>query len=288
MRKHLANIVRLLDIEVEDQGHWRQWRFTFSLYPLFLAPVRANVHEGNGIAALAPELEGAANLGARWIIGFLALHKAVVHGFHQRFCRAEVDPQRVVSALGGLAGVQVAVNVRPPKSVDRLLGVADQEQSPVGGVFCRAVNLIEDPVLNGRGVLELVDQGHRVLVEDSLSQAVCVGAHEGRVQPLQHVLESEGPFAPLEQLQSLLDAPGRVQPCGVLRGGKGAQGGFQASKLLEHGWQGRHRRRPVGAGVLHALRREPCPASLEVRSHQGIFTARPGRQRVQPSRHVLD
>ncbi len=93
---------------------------------------------------------------------------------------------------GGAARLQVAVNVRATKTVNGLFGFANQQQSALGVVVWCAVNLVKDAVLEGRGVLELVNQRHRVLGDDAIAQALTAGAVQRGVQALKHVGKAKG------------------------------------------------------------------------------------------------
>ena len=52
----------------------------------------------------------------------------------------------------------------------------NHEQGVLRAVVGRLVNRIKDAVLNGRRVLKFIDQGHRVLQCNAVSQAGCMGA----------------------------------------------------------------------------------------------------------------
>ena len=58
--------------------------------------------------------------------------------------------------IGLGCGLQVGVNIRAAKAVNRLLGVADQKQRPLLRLKQGAENL----VLQRVGVLKFVNQGH--------------------------------------------------------------------------------------------------------------------------------
>ncbi|MDT4817388.1 hypothetical protein FQZ97_504630 [compost metagenome] len=115
---------------------------------------------------------------------------AVRRGHHvQR--RAVVGAQGVVAPGGGGAGAQVGVDIGAAEGVDRLLGVADQEQAEVLRVLGDAVDTLEDAVLQRVGVLEFVDQRHRELLADALRQMLAAGAGQGAVEAQQQVVETE-------------------------------------------------------------------------------------------------
>ncbi len=65
-----------------------------------------------------------------------------------------------VAGVGAIARGEVGEQVGAAEAVDRLLGVADQEQRAMA--ILGAVDAVEDAELQRVGVLELVDQRHRV------------------------------------------------------------------------------------------------------------------------------
>ena len=93
---------------------------------------------------------------------------------------------------GGLAGararLQVGVDIRAAKTVDRLLGVADQQQAGAGPL---AVDALEDAPLQRVGVLEFINERHRVLAGDGLRQTLAADPMQGGVEPLEHVVVAE-------------------------------------------------------------------------------------------------
>ena len=103
------------------------------------------------------------------------MQEAMVDGLDQRLRGAVIDRQGIVAAFGGGARLQVAVNVGPTKAINRLLGIANQQQSTRRVVARGLVNRVKDAVLGGRRVLKFVDQGHRVLLCDALAQAFGMG-----------------------------------------------------------------------------------------------------------------
>ena len=123
--------------------------------------------------------------------------------------RAVIDRQLVMPPRGGRARPQVAVDIRATEAIDRLFGVADEQQGRLRVVVGHPIDPVEDAVLQGRGVLELVDQGHRVLPQDALAQALALRPRsdtgQGRVQAVQHVGKAEGAGALLEQQETAGD-----------------------------------------------------------------------------------
>ena len=57
--------------------------------------------------------------------------KAVIDRGHHRTAGTEVGAQRNVAAIGVLAGLQVGEDIRAAKSVDGLLGIANQQYGAV-------------------------------------------------------------------------------------------------------------------------------------------------------------
>ena len=151
---HIGN--RLIGGQVPER-HRRQ-RLAIDLQ-LLLAPLGQHRLERHRVFAIRPaEQERAA--------AFFGTLEHMVHRLDHRMAGAEVGAQGVVTTSGGLAGAQVRVDIRATERVDRLLGVADQEQATVEVVFFDAVDAVEDAVLHRVGVLELIDQGDRKLLAD--------------------------------------------------------------------------------------------------------------------------
>ena len=103
----------------------------------------------------------------------------MVDGLHGCGAGAEVGVQGVVAPQGGVTGREVGVDVPPAKAIDRLLGVADQNQGGVvsglwRGGFVNPVDPLEDTVLGRVGILEFVDHGHGELFAKALCQGLAV------------------------------------------------------------------------------------------------------------------
>ena len=144
-------------------------------------PLGLHAGKGQRVVLRLPVAKGTAGLAA------FGLGKAVVDRVHQRAGGAEIGLQRIVPPGGGPARLQVAGNVGAAKAINRLLGVANQQQGAGRVVLRHAVNLVKDLVLQRRGVLKLVNQRHRVLLHQALAQALGVGALQGCVQARQQV-----------------------------------------------------------------------------------------------------
>ena len=78
-------------------------------------------------------------------------------------------------------------------------------------MLLRAVELVEQAVLQRRGVLELVDQRHRVLRGDAFAQALAIRPGQGPVEPLRHVGKAKTPRLALELRHALLHTGGGMQ-----------------------------------------------------------------------------
>ena len=165
------------------------------------------------------------------------LHKPLVDGIDQRLCRAEVGVQHIVAAFGRRAGLQVAVNVRTAKTIDGLLGVANQQQSAFRAVACRLINLVKQAVLQRRGVLKLVNQRHRILRQNAGAQGRTVIARQRGIQPLQHVGKAKGTGLALEPQQALLHMDSGMQAQRHARGRQGIQCLQQLRQLRKFGGQ---------------------------------------------------
>ena len=107
----------------------------------------------------------------------------LVHGRQHRTVGTPVGAQR--EDLGALHGRQVGVDVTAPEGEDGLLGVTHQDQPGVVAVAAGLVGVdgAEDVPLDGVGVLELVDEGDRVLRGQAL------GRHRDIAEGVAHHLE---------------------------------------------------------------------------------------------------
>ena len=250
-------------------------------------PPGLHAQEGQRVGGLGRVLVGTSRLPVHESAltrALFGLGKQLVDGPHQRLGRAVVGAQHVVPAGGGFAGLEVGVDVGPPEAVDRLLGVADQHQRGVGRVVGNAVEAVEDAALQGRGVLELVDQGHRVLGEDALAQplgglAVVAGVQR-LVEPVQHVGEAEAAGLLLERGQAVADAHGRMQ---AQRGAHRRQGRQIGQQLLEGGKVlGQADRGPGLERLVHALRHQAGGGAGAQGQLVTQRVGRPGHQGVEP------
>ena len=177
------------------------------------------------------------------------------------------------------------MDVCATETVNRLLGVTDQQQRRVLPVFSDAVDGIEQLQLQRRGVLKFVHQRHRELRAQTLGQALAVvRPRQRRGQALQHVGKAKLRVAAFEFGQAGLHGGTGMQPCC----------GFEFGQLLQalqqvgvFGAHGRQVQRPgIGfAAIAQALGREAVPRrfphqGLEFR--QGTGALRPLLQALQP------
>ena len=177
-----------------------------------LAAQRAAMHHGHGLhlALLGGEHFAAAlgfnGLKGQGVFNALTVTKSVwrdlkpaVDHIDHGLGRPVIGAQHMVAACGGLACGQIAEDVGPAKAIDRLLGVADQEQRRVLPVLRGAVNAVKDAELQRRCVLKLVDHRHRKLLAQPLRQTLArVGIGQRHIQALQHVGKAKQAAAALE------------------------------------------------------------------------------------------
>ena len=112
------------------------------------------------------------------------------------------------------------VYVRAPEPVDRLLGITDQQQGTVGIIVCGSIDTVEEAVLQGRCVLEFVNQCYGVLRQNPRAQHSAVLACQSTVQALQHIREAKRPGLALEELHALLNLGGGVQAYSNMEAGQ--------------------------------------------------------------------
>ena len=228
----------------------------------------------------------------------LAPGKQAVDHIDHGLTGAVVGAQHVMPPFCGTSGIQVAVNVCTPKTVNGLFGVANEQQRARTAAFVTAccacietsashvVNLVKQPVLQGRSVLKLIHQRHRVLLPYVLAQPLATArAGQRGVQAGQHVLKPELPCALLEQGHALAHTCHRMGThCGAHRG-QGGQRGLQACKCLELSGQ-LQRCGPVGAGFGQAVWRQALPGGAgqrgQVRGVWPVAGSGPVRQRLDP------
>ena len=84
-----------------------------------------------------------------------------------------------------LAGFEVGEDIRAAEAVDGLLGIANQEQV----ILHSREHAREDVILQGVGVLKLVNEGCHVLPPQEGPQRGAAGARQAAVQARQQVVE---------------------------------------------------------------------------------------------------
>ena len=133
---------------------------------LVAAPGR-DLDIGDGIAGggIGLKAEGAARLG-------LGVAEEAIAGVHHGPGGAEVGRKRGVTSGGRVARGQIGMDVGAAKAVDGLLGVADQDEGGPGIVVGDPIDGVEDAVLDGVGILELIDQRHRELTTQGGGQGL--------------------------------------------------------------------------------------------------------------------
>lgn len=137
----------------------------------FLATLGQGISERHLIAFLVTEQKRTSTFRA-----LLCSREDMVDRLDHRVAGAIVGVQRVPATIGGLPGAQVGVNVGATEGIDRLLGVADQEQAGLLVVIFQAIDAVEDPVLHRIGVLKLIDQRHRKLLANQRCQPLTTSA----------------------------------------------------------------------------------------------------------------
>ena len=125
-----------------------------------LAAQRGVVHQGHGRDGAAADMQhfGTAvrfhALKRQRVLQSGAVAKGVCWNFKPTVDRIdhglggpEIGAQHMVAALGGSTRGQVAVNVGPPETINRLFGVTDQQQGRVLAVVGCAVNAVKNAEL---------------------------------------------------------------------------------------------------------------------------------------------
>ena len=254
------------------QGHGRNR--ALCAHQSLLASLSLDLDEGQRVVTF-PAVHERAFAARRVGVG-----KPVVDHADQGLGRAEIGLQHVMASRGGPARLHVAVDVGTAESINRLLGVPDQQQRTVPVVGPCLVNLVKDPVLQRRGVLELVNQDDRVLRQDALTQARAVYPPQRGVEAVQHVRKTEAAALALELEPPLRHLGRGMQPNGHADFGQLVDG------FLENGKLGKFRRqcnrRSIGfAGRQQTRRDKSFPAGLQVgfiRLYQAIGPVPEGAQ----------
>ena len=162
----------------------RSGRLTIDLKQRF-APLGFGRPERHLIVIAVTEQKGPAPL-----LTLLGAPEYMIDGLDHGMAGAKVFIQRVPAPSGGRARAQVGVDVSATERVDRLLGIAYEEEAGIAAVLFEAVDALENPVLHGVGVLELIDQCHGELFTNQGRQTLAPGAAQCRIEPEQHVIET--------------------------------------------------------------------------------------------------
>ena len=206
----------------------------FALHPLNFGRFRLHFSKRQRVA-----VRGSVAKRTRRVLTLRA-GKTSIHRLHQRRGGAEIGLQRIVPPRRGAAGLQVAVDVGTPKTIYRLLGVANQEHGTAGVVALHLVELIKDLVLQGRSVLKLIDHRHRILLQHARAQAlgpvwVCaVGAVQCVVQALLHIGKAEAATGALAQQHPC------THPTGGMQTQRHTYWGYRFAGVLQGGEFGKH------------------------------------------------
>ncbi len=149
--------------------------------------------------------------------GDLAEHKGVVHLAKQRIhavdhagSRTPVGIERIVSA-DFPTRFHVGEDVRAAKGVDRLLGIANQQQR---GIRLLPPDAAENTVLLGIGILKLIDHRDRKTLADRGRQRLAVFTVQRLVETAQHVIKAQlaaTAFLPRYRLADLPHGGGQHQ-----------------------------------------------------------------------------
>ena len=244
----------------------------------FFAPLGLDGQERHRVVAIFfPEQKRPAPRLAR-----LGTVEYMVHGTDHAMARTEVGAQGMQAASGGLTGAQVGVDVGAAEGVDRLLRVADQEQTAVGAVVFNAVDALEDPVLHRVGVLEFVDQRHRELLADQGRQALAAIALQRRIQAQQHVVEAHFRATALFFFEARTDPMGGV----LQHGGIGRRQAIETGLEPGHRVQARMIRRcALLPGFCHAVGGQAREAGADVQLFKGLVFG-PGFDFLEPGLEI--
>ena len=194
---------------------------------------------------------------------------------------AKVGVQRMQPATGGLAGAQVGVDVRATEGINRLFGVADEEQARFRGVVFDAVDGFEDAVLHRVGVLELIDQRDRELLADQGRQSLTGLSLQCGIEPEQHVIKAHLGTAALFCFKACAHPAGCVLQHGSIRAGQCIQRCFQPC----HGVQPRVMRGFALPGFGHAVWCQAGKAGAQIKLLLGLVR-RPRAELFKPGFEV--
>ncbi|CKS36919.1 Uncharacterised protein [Mycobacterium tuberculosis] len=168
--------------------------------------------------------------------GRIAQHR--LQALDQRPVAAPVDAQRV-AGIGGAGRLEVGVDVAAAKAVDRLLGIADQDQRRMP-----AKRALEHPPLHGVGILKLVHQHDPPAFPHPIA-SWRVGRLEGCRQTDQQIVESLRTQPALAALEFLEHLGGKAQPHRCLAAGLGIRRAQLGARVGDDG-KGQGQRLGVG------------------------------------------
>ena len=214
---------------------------------------------------------------------------------HRR-SRAEVLVQHR-RLLRHLLGLQVGVDVATAETVDRLLGVADQEQRRRQAEFAHlrriAEHGVEDAPLAIVGVLELIDQRDAVLRTQLPDQRQPLRAFQGERYAINQIVVGLYPARTLQRLQALRGfGAKRVQEIqrGTTQPGIafGQQRDIARQRRLQ--WRRRRAIRKFLVGLVGQHLRQQCRQAIAGQQLARVGALGPGQQlpaqRVQPAQLV--
>ena len=131
----------------------------------------------------------------------IAAGKQRFDGGQRRGTRAEIAVQRV-ALVGAVARGEVGVDVAAAKAIDRLLGIADQEQRAFP-IVRRDEQALEDRPLARVGVLEFVHQRDAVLAAQAFGECIAGRARQRLGDAADHVVVTDQAAFALERVEPL-------------------------------------------------------------------------------------
>ena len=188
--------------------------------------------------------------------------------------------------LRGLPRVQIAGDIRAAKSVDRLLGIADEQHGAVRGLRRGdAVEAIKHAELQRRGVLKFVDERNGILLQYARAQPLALRPGQRRMETFELVVKTELAAGRLE----------RPQPGIHLHRGVGLQFGNELGQigqrraqridLVEHRW--RLHLLALVAASAQAFGRELGPSLIVEIGLLLRGVIQPGLQRIKPAANAF-
>ncbi len=186
---------------------------------------------------------------------------------HQWRAGAEIGVELVVPTCGQASCLQITLDVGAAKTINGLLGVTNEQQEALGGVACRGVNGVENPVLQAGGILKFIDHGHRILILQTAFKSFgpgritqCVG--EATLIIVKADLMMNG----FEGFQSLLNPRGGMALNIVMNF---LELSFEGLQFVENGFQYPGRRRCCNGSTFVAVFLEAAGAEQLAFVHPG-------------------